>query len=213
MTRYGVRYVDGRADVLARKAGSAVDLFPPGGTHWTYHGSSGAARKIVALYNGVVAPDRRRPLFLVPRPSATPSGTDTDLADLANLLWPRTAGRYMDVATPAGTPEPGAPEAAVVGGSFCAQLTNLLAAGGAFSRVTLFFYASDSGYNVTASDFRLRKTRYPQDYAAILTAPLVVLEENEILAASRHGHRLVEFLAMQDPGFPDLGRRPTGAGS
>ena len=114
-----VAYVDG-AGLMSEKRGEySVDFFPRGGTHWNLLGAALALRDITDVLEKASkgSPFGRFDFNWAIAPQA--EGTDRDLLDLLNLLWPDA--HY--------------PTATIVGAnaaSNCARAPNLLAVGGSF---------------------------------------------------------------------------------
>ncbi len=79
-----VRYVDGAALIAAEKSKQPIALFPRGGSHWNSVGGALAMRDVTRATPAATigVPD----FTSAPAPEAV--GTDRDLLDLLNLLWP-----------------------------------------------------------------------------------------------------------------------------
>jgi len=115
----GLRFVDAPALLEARKKDYDIDFFPRGGTHWNLLGAALATREATRLFGeesglGAFDFDWRR--------GDAAEGTDRDLLDLLNLLWPDP---HYPVATILRAPDAHAQ---------CARAPRLLALGGSFVR-------------------------------------------------------------------------------
>ncbi|TLG74054.1 alginate O-acetyltransferase [Methylocystis sp. B8] len=111
----GVRYVDGAALIESEKSKQPLPLFPRGGTHWNSVGGALAMREATrAVPNSPLGV-----LEFTSAPASEASGTDRDLLDLMNLLWPDS---HYPTAAIGRAGEKGD----------CAQTPRLLALGGSF---------------------------------------------------------------------------------
>lgn len=112
----GVHFVDGAGFISANRKAYPIPLFPRGGTHWNYLGAALVYREIAHVIAAPAVADYNFE-WSVP-PQAT--GTDRDLADLMNLLWPDLSYPTAAVARASAPPEG------------CGAGGRLLALGGSF---------------------------------------------------------------------------------
>ncbi|MBG0810944.1 alginate O-acetyltransferase [Methylosinus sp. H3A] len=115
----GLRFVDAPALLEARKKDYDIDFFPRGGTHWNLLGAALATREATRLIGegaglGAFDFDWRR--------GDVAEGTDRDLLDLLNLLWPDPHYPVATILRAPGTE------------AHCARAPRLLALGGSFVR-------------------------------------------------------------------------------
>lgn len=114
----GVRFVDGAALVAARQPEFPLQLFPRGGTHWNNLAAALALREM-----GRVSPSPLGDLAFDWAYAPEPLGTDRDLTDLLNLLWPDLT-YPTPVVERAGAPASceKTPKLVALGGSFLNQI-------------------------------------------------------------------------------------------
>lgn len=115
---HGVRFVDGATLVSQKRADYPVPLFPRGGTHWNALAAGLAFQEMIRVAPWAVG-DMTFSWTVAPEAV----GTDRDLAELLNLLWPDYA--YPTPAAVATTPPgvcPRPPRLVALGGSFVHEL-------------------------------------------------------------------------------------------
>ncbi|PWB93654.1 alginate O-acetyltransferase AlgX-related protein [Methylosinus sporium] len=184
----GLRFVDSPALLEARKKDFDIDFFPRGGTHWNLLGASLATREATRLIGdeaglGPFDFDWRRDNVAV--------GTDRDLLDLLNLLWPDP---HYPVATILRAPDTKAqcaraPKLLALGGSFVREIIVSLAAAPCPPQIDYWFsmrLANDDFDLVryhTAPGETGNGERRPADLAKLRAsaeeADAILLEENE----------------------------------
>lgn len=185
----GVNYVDGASLISAVAPQYPIDLFPRGGTHWNYLGSAIAAREMTRALNrdGKPSPLPLYDFDWFPRAEAL--GTDRDLLNLLNLIWP-DANYPTAAVTGKGAGECGAaPKLFAVGGSFLVEILTNLTEAPCGAAVDYWHYVHNAreplGRFVVAKEgggaqFREQPSKTPADFAkAYDNAQVVVLEENE----------------------------------
>jgi len=202
LERAGVRYVDGPALIAAEKPKREIPLFPRGGTHWNSVGGAlamrDATRALPASPVGVLE------FTSAPAPEAL--GTDRDLLDLLNLLWPDAhyptaaigrAGEKGDCAR--------APRLLALGGSFLHEVLAAATLAPCPPQIDYWFYMRTEDNNIELGHYRrapgdasngerLPATREELD-ENLAGADVILLEENEssIATTKQVGH-LVEAL-------------------
>ena len=194
----GIRAVNAASMTHSLRGRYEVNLFPRGGVHWNQLGVAHAADAILAQIN------RRAGREIAPRLQWTyeitdrPTGTDTDLIDVANELFGRP--RYP---VPKLTFAPGRPcedwpvskmKIAFVGGSFVHDVARMLIAQGCMRGLLSYNYLYRSvrggeGYNV------LKEKLGRDDVKLLRDADIVILEENEAglpgMTHARHLHQII----------------------
>jgi len=203
---HGVTYVDGASLTTAAMPDYPITLFARTGTHWNYLASAIAARELTRALakDGKASPLPRYDFDWREIPEAL--GTDRDLLELLNLLWPdfRTptaaiAGRSIgDCAQ--------APKIFAVGGSFLVEpLINLIDAPCSAAADYWHYVPRGSGeftrkrFQSDKDDVRERLHKHPldsdSDYAAAFSwSNIVLLEENE--AVIGHMKQVSDLLAV-----------------
>ncbi len=191
----GVNYVDGTAWLMAHRYDYDADLFPRGGIHWSRMAASHTSLDIIDQIQ------KQFPTYNTPRFSISysysnaPMDTDSDLAELANLLFPRTHYPVFDVklSFPLQVAKVCKPIGlAMVAGSFGHQIMNSLGEGGCIN-VDYFYYYSLrldlAGPQGTASS-----TPVPENaFNRLNTDKVIIFEENEdLMTHSNHGKAFFE---------------------
>ena len=165
-----------------------IDLFPRGGTHWNLLGAALATREATRLIGeeaglGLFDFDWRR--------SDVASGTDRDLLDLLNLLWPDPHYPVATIAARAGDDAhcERAPKLLALGGSFVREIIVSLAQAPCPPQIDYWF-----SMRLANDDFDLVRyhtepgetgngERRPADLAELRAsaqeADAILLEENE----------------------------------
>lgn len=115
---HGVRFVDGATLVSQKRADYPVPLFPRGGTHWNALAAGLAFQEMIRVAPWAVG-DMTFSWTVAPEAV----GTDRDLAELLNLLWPDYAyptPAAVAMTSPGVCPRP--PRLVALGGSFVHEL-------------------------------------------------------------------------------------------
>ena len=193
LTTAGVNVVD-TASFTATSANRGVTAFPRGGAHWNDLAAAEATQAVITKLNHL------NPLLQIPALtwassiSNNPRGTDRDLVDLLNLLrqsWSDEVPKLVFASSKSCNRKI---SATIIGGSFMHVIAEMLTKTGCVEQADLYFYFHlflfrSPGHQLIKQDLQ------PIEIAAIRQAPLVVLEENEmIMARSIHGpelHRLI----------------------
>lgn len=194
---HGVAYVDGAGLMSAKRHDYAIDFFPRGGTHWNLLGAALATRDVseALARSGRGAPFGRFDFDWRVVDEAT--GTDRDLLDLLNLLWPNA---HYSTAAATGRSLPSncarAPKLLTVGGSFLFELLLDLGQSACPPESEYWHYFQQqsgrsrrTGLNVYADGGGLRKMEEIPDSADALArrlaaADAVILEENESVVST-----------------------------
>jgi alginate O-acetyltransferase complex protein AlgJ len=139
LAAHGVAYVDGVALLAAAAPDYAIELFPPGGTHWNVLGAAIATRELTRRLNdGETAALPAYDFAWGTRQE--PVGADIDLLRLLNLLW--WDWRYPSasvVGRSAGVCEK-PPQIFAVGGSFLIEVLANLTEASCAARVDYWHY-------------------------------------------------------------------------
>ncbi len=192
-----VRYVDGPALIDAEKSRQEIALFPRGGSHWNSVGGALAMRELTRA--APASPVGALDFTSAPAPEAL--GTDRDLLDLLNLLWPDAsyptaaigrAGEKGDCAQ--------APRLLALGGSFLHQVLAAATLAPCPPQIDYWFYmrTADNGIELghyrrppgdASNGERLTATAEELD-ENLAGADFVLLEENEagVATTKQIGH-------------------------
>jgi len=182
LRRAGVAVFDAATFTHSLKGSYPVELFPRSGIHWDKIGVARASIELVKAINAQTGQETLRPFSFDYVVGGPPTGSDRDLADLINVLVPPLG---YETAKPTYRPDNGCErhparliDAAVVGGSFMYEPSELLTHAACLSRLNLFFYLKMARY---AGSPRLREQQSlsDADLAPLRNVKLLVLEENE----------------------------------
>ncbi|MGD9541145.1 alginate O-acetyltransferase AlgX-related protein [Methylocystis sp.] len=197
-----VRYVDGPALIAAEKSKQPIALFPRGGSHWNSVGGALAMREVTRALPA--SPVGILDFASAPAPEA--EGTDRDLLDLLNLLWPDAnyptatigrAGEKGDCARP--------PHLLALGGSFLHQVLAAATLAPCPPQIDYWFYmrTEDNGIELghyrrapgdASNGERLKATSEELD-ENLAGSDIILLEENEAgVATTKQVGHLVEAL-------------------
>lgn len=193
----GVAFVDGASLTTAAMPDYPIDLFPRGGTHWNYLGSAISTRELTRTLNadGKASPIPRYDFQWREAPEAL--GTDRDLLNLLNLVWPDAKyptasiqGRSLGVCAKA-------PRLLAVGGSFLVEvIANLVEASPCAAQADYWHYVRKAPGEYGRKRFlvdnqgggaQLREHGFEsvEDFESSLAqADVVLLEENESVIAN-----------------------------
>ena len=197
LDRAGVNVVDAVETTLRAKNEYPFPAFPPGGTHFNKVMAAIAVQRMIDVMTRA-GTWRRMDDFSFDWTMARPDEVDTDLLDALNVPY---TGMHYETPTisvrPAKHPPCSPVLMAQVGGSFAYQVDKILDRTSCppktdlyeYYRNTMAFYPGDLRYKV---DPRRRA------WALLDAAQVVVLEENEELAArSQHGEALYELVSAR----------------
>ena len=190
----GVDFVDGRA-VLEAARPRAGDMFPRNGTHWNQLGSALFVQAVVTHLRetGLTAVPEFR--FTVSQ-DPVESGAENDLINLANLLYPPSGAASPAIGL---VPPDSAPQLrmASVNDSFFYGPAWYLSAGGIFQNVDFFYYFSIFRREYPALDNIAVNPANRADFAAILRADVVLLEEVEERSGGPLASQFLDFVEQQ----------------
>ena len=192
-----VRYVDGAALIAAEKSKQPIALFPRGGSHWNSVGGALAMRDVTRA--PPATPIGVLDFTSAPAPEAV--GTDRDLLDLLNLLWPDA---HYPTATIGRAGEKGdcarAPRLLALGGSFLHQVLAAATLAPCPPQIDYWFYMRTENNKIELGHYRRppgdasngeRLTATSEELDENLAgADFVLLEENEagIATTKQIGH-------------------------
>jgi alginate O-acetyltransferase complex protein AlgJ len=181
-----VPYVDGAALTGSQARNYPIDLFPRGGTHWNLLGAAISAREISRKLAGSPMGDFEFEWSV----TSEAKGTDRDLLDLLNLLWPDA---HYPAAFIAGRGKAQncarAPRLLALGGSFLQEIKVALTQAPCSPEIDYWFYmrTENNDFELVrfhsaagdASNGERMEGGVEQLGASVARADIVVLEENE----------------------------------
>lgn len=143
LRKRNVAFLDGRELFLDLKKRGALNLFPPGGTHWSHYAAWLAWQQAATLLDGQV-PGLELPAQSIQTVvTNSPLGADDDLRQLLNL-WRFEPGEPRPLPYPIVAPPPARLrdryKALVTGDSFSLTLIDAMARSGQFLQVDLLYY-------------------------------------------------------------------------
>ena len=193
----GVNTADTTAALWAAHPRYPFDLYPKGGTHWNEVAWAVGAQAVLAALRRLSPDPHFAPFGMSWHISDHPGGTDIDLADLMNLMWPPVHFPVPETTITAAPPPACRPlRVTIVGGSFMIGIAQVLTR--LPCPVTVVEYEYWQYYHLT---FRRGKvTAGPVDPARrdrdLNDADVIIYEENEqLLGQSQHGPLLYQWLA------------------
>ncbi len=196
LDRAGVNLVDAVETTLQSRNGYPFPPFPPGGTHFNQVMAALAVRRMIGVMTHA-GTWRRMDDFSFDWKMAKPDEVDTDLLDALNVPYAGTPDETPTI-VPHTSHKPCDPVVmAQVGGSFTYQIDRIFDLTGCPPRIDLYeyfrntmaFYPGDRRYEVDPAR---------RSWALLEAAQVVVLEENEELAArSRHGEAFYELVSAR----------------
>jgi alginate O-acetyltransferase complex protein AlgJ len=182
-------HVDAPALLETPRADYPLGFFPRGGTHWNLLGAALATREATRLMSGG---DGEPPLGLYDFDwslSHEAKGTDQDLLELLNLLWPDTHYPVAQLAAKKAEPCARAPRLTALGGSFVREIIVALAYAPCPPEVDYWFSMRSETDRMGLVRYHTRPgetgngERRDADLAqlreSLETADAVLLEENE----------------------------------
>lgn len=194
----GVRFVDSPGLIAAKQPAHQVQLFPRGATHW---GGLAAALTLAEMTR--VSPSQMGGFDFDWSLAPEPAGTDRDLIDLLNLLWPDMSYPTTVIARAGATAVcERTPRLLAMGGSFLHQILAAATQTPCRPQIDYWFYMRTEDNGVELGHYRRAPgdasngERLAADLALLgenlRDADVVVLEENEanIGATNQVGHLL-----------------------
>lgn len=190
----GLNYIDGSKIILDAKGKYPVELFPRTGIHWTSLAATLTTRELLIRISQTIGRDLPRIKFSYTI-DRNPIGSDVDLLQLLNLWQPNRDYPSSKLSFKKLDRQP--IRLAVVGGSFIHQLMHVLDSADIFCQMDHYYYLqiehirypSKGGCGVEQED--------PGSYQALLSAEVIVLEENEANLRSPHFQLLRAVLMKQ----------------
>jgi hypothetical protein len=191
LAQAGIRTVDTASLTHSLKGRYEIELFPMGGVHWNQLGMAHASDAVLAEINRLKGTRAAPRLTWKYEVSDRPTGIDTDLFDVVNLLFARprypTAIVHYEKVAPCSEFAAGRLSVALIGGSFTHSIGRVLQQEGCLQNLVLFNYLYRSRHEGPGLSIETKKNLTPQDILPLREFDIVILEENEsLLADSRH---------------------------
>lgn len=195
-----VSYVDGANLMIDATKTYGIEMFPKGGIHWNSLGATLTANEIIKAINHnnhVLLPtfDYR---YTMGKPDH--SNSDDDLLSLIKLIKPNLAYtvpkmhffNQHEKSTPVTL--------AIIGGSFNENLIKIFQQNNTFSKIYLYFYMSIQkifSENNTSEDINKIDPLSEKTLNTILSADVIILEENSSLVVSAHGASFYKLISQK----------------
>jgi hypothetical protein len=140
LDKHHIKYVDGHVITQQATQIEKTPLFPQGGTHWNYLGAYYTTRAMIDKLNGLLNRKAGRLELDALNVDHTPTGSDNDLAQMLNLLFPPFdyVVPHPVITKKGGTEDLG--RTVIVGTSFNRVLIELLDKQKVFRHIDFFFY-------------------------------------------------------------------------
>lgn len=182
-----INYINGTKLMEEARKQYGIDMFPRGGIHWNTLGAAKVANAIIEVINKKEL--KLKPIEFDYHITKDPQGQDRDLVWLLNLLHPDDS-YPVPVLTYKEYQQTMPLKLTMIGGSFLERITDVFMANKTFSRITDFPY-----FKLGKVDYEPGKKPIKQDtnlaakdfLEPILSADVIVLEENSALTLSGHG--------------------------
>ena len=90
LDRNGIHYLDAATLIAEARASYPISMFPRGGIHWNMLAAGLAAQALTDKLNALHESPILTPFTLTWERSFKPQGSDRDLIEILNLMWPDT---------------------------------------------------------------------------------------------------------------------------
>lgn len=187
-----INFIDAHEVVMKAKPIYGDRLFPYAGFHWGMLGATLAVENFIhklrdSLHQDL--PELRFNLNLQPKQE-----TDTELLKIANLLWPKVhhIPSEVNIIYPdLGNKKP--LKLAIVGDSMSINFINSLIQTKLFDQIDFYYYYHRHIRSIK-NDPLFPISDEKNKYEALLSADVVILEENEVIRGSHHSGLLFQSL-------------------
>jgi alginate O-acetyltransferase complex protein AlgJ len=178
----GIDVVDTASLIHSLRGHYEVELFPQGGAHWNEIGGARAVSALVEEINRQAGRQIVPPFTFTYALSGVSSGTDRELVDLLNVLFPP-----LGYVTPKVKFLPSAPcadhparqlDAAIVGSSFSHLPARILIEDNCLTELNLYYYARLGRFGGTPYR-ELQRNLGDADLERLRDAKIMIVEENE----------------------------------
>lgn len=178
----GIAVFDAATFTQRSKGSYPVDMFPRGGIHWNGIAVARASIEIVEAINRQTGQPTLRPFSFDYAVKDPPTGSDRDLADLINVIFPPTGYptaklTYQPIQS-CETHPARLIDAAIVGDSFMNDPSELLTGAACLSRLKLYFYLLRGRYAGRPRTLE-KEGLSDTDLLPLRDVKLLLLEENE----------------------------------
>ncbi len=187
----GITTIDSTEFLLNKKTELPYQLFPNGGTHWSYYGACLVQEKIMQTMEKELGKKVRHLVCDPPVVDNEPIGTDRDLSELLNI-W---TDKVVDGPTPhplltaTGTKNAFQPRVAAIGDSFIWTLASVTEAAKLYKVNDIYYYFETRRQYPAAPEPNIReKIDWKKDF---WTKDVIIIETNEV-AANTIGYGFVD---------------------
>jgi alginate O-acetyltransferase complex protein AlgJ len=182
----GIDVVDTASLIHSLRGQYEVELFPQGGAHWNDIGGARAVSALVEEINRQAGRQIVPPFTFSYTLSSVTSGTDRELVDLLNVLFPPLGYltpkvKFVPSASCAGDPARQL-DAAMVGSSFGHLAAQILIEDNCLTELNLYYYARLGRFGGTPYR-ELQGDLGDADLERLRDAKIMILEENESFVA------------------------------
>ncbi len=192
LTERNITHINGPDLVVHAMNQYKMDMFPPGGIHWNWLGSTIEAASIIdALKHKtkLPLPDIK---FTYTMGKPKKGDTDNDILSVAEL-WESSFTYKVPQVQFQNPVYIGKPiTLSVIGGSFNWSLNKIFLKNKIFSEINYYFYFNRHEKFLT-SDQKLDWTTHIE-IADILTSDVIILEENSAVIISEHGRKFYKMI-------------------
>ncbi|AEG61864.1 alginate O-acetyltransferase AlgX-related protein [Desulforamulus ruminis] len=191
-----VDYVDGQKVTLDLKRNIEYPLFPQGGTHWNHLAASYTLNKLIDKIDLLTSEVHAKVNIEKVETNIPPAGTDRDLLDLLNLWNPND---NYPAPKPVFTTLGGnnTDDIAVIGGSFCFTLLDIIREQKLFSDFNFLYYYKLGQYTLNdymGKPYNVEKLDWENE---IFNKKAIVLEINEQAFDGGHANAFLDDILVQ----------------
>ncbi len=200
LDRNGVHYLDAATLIAEARESYPISMFPRGGIHWNMLAAGLAAQALTDKLNALHESPILTPFTLTWERSFKPQGSDRDLIEILNLMWPDTHYE-VPVVTFHSVPPASCRPARIteVGGSFLFELDDALAAIACPPEISDWFYWDLKHFRYPGGTAKPLAVDAEERREALLeNLDVMIFEENEaVLPRTAHGVQLLKMIAGQ----------------
>jgi len=195
-----INYIDATKLILDDKFKYGNLLFPRGGTHWTQLAGALTNQILIKKITNLTRISLPKLLFTY-ETTYQPEGTDRDLEELINLLFPKYYYPVPKINYSSLGKKSKSLNISLIGDSFLIEMLPSLIETKIFDNINYYFYLHKRFHlpsSLTSSDFLNDGLELDindiSNFKDILSADVVILEENEVHINSEHTKDLAKLI-------------------